>query len=577
MQPIDDQPPEDQNQEPTNGEPQLSPEERQGDQENLVQDSRSINPVAPGESINPIAPGEQMNTYGGASEQIPFSYSPPTAPQPQGQIAPGQPMYPLPTPSPLNPNWNYPPRPEQYMSSAFGPQGQAGRQPTNEIVPGQFSPPAPDQSGQFSPPMPGQSGIYGSTYEAPPGYGSLYQQRTSPFAQSNSGMGSLNQPGIITPPQVTTSRSGMRTGAIVTLIVLLVIVFGSGIFSGWELAHNSSGLTGTGSTLQPGKASTVVVPPLNGNNEDTVREAVISKVQPGVVEIQVTTPGGSALGSGVIVDGRGYIVTNDHVVADATSVEVTLADGTNLPAQVAGTDVADDLAVVKVTPPSAGLTVVALGDSAKLLVGQAVLAIGSPLGNANTVTSGIVSALNRTVSEGDNQPTLPDAIQTDAPINPGNSGGALVDLQGDLVGIPTLNAIDTEFNTPAEGLGFAIPSNRVTNIVQQIITDGRVLHTGRAILGVEVTDIDQSIASQDGLSVSAGALIVDVTSNSAASSAGLQARDVIVQIGSSTVQSVTDLSTVLLKETPGQTVAVKIVRGTQQMTINVTLGELPAE
>src|SRR5207247_3888284 len=131
-----------------------------------------------------------------------------------------------------------------------------------------------------------------------------------------------------------------------------------------------------------------------------------------------------------------------------------------------------------------------VGDSAKLQVGQEVLAIGNPLGITQTVTNGIVSALNRNVSEGPNGAIIPNAIQTDAPINPGNSGGALVDLQGNLVGIPTLTAIDPEFKTPANGVGFAIPSNRVKLIAEQIINTGKVTHTGRAALGVSVTSVN---------------------------------------------------------------------------------------
>src|SRR5256886_6735666 len=167
---------------------------------------------------------------------------------------------------------------------------------------------------------------------------------------------------------------------------------------------------------------------------------------------------------------------------------VTLYDGTNTPAHLVGTAPADDLAVVKITPPSKGLTVATLGDSSKLKVGEDVLAIGNPLGITQTVTNGIISALGRNVDEGQGSAIIPNAIQTDAPINPGNSGGALVDLQGNLIGIPTLTAIDPEFNAPANGVGFAIPSNRVNFIATQIIQTGKVTHTGRAALGVRVAD-----------------------------------------------------------------------------------------
>ena len=157
------------------------------------------------------------------------------------------------------------------------------------------------------------------------------------------------------------------------------------------------------------------------------------------------------------------------MVSGALTIQVVLYNGTKEPAQLAGADAAYDLAVLKIPVPQSGLSVATLGDSTQLQVGQEVLVIGNPLGITQTVTNGIVSVLKRSVSEGQGGPTIQNAIQTDAPINPGNSGGALVDLQGNVVGIPTLTAIDPEFNTPANGVGFAIPVNRVKAILPQII------------------------------------------------------------------------------------------------------------
>ncbi len=383
-------------------------------------------------------------------------------------------------------------------------------------------------------------------------------------------------------PPVSPRRSGsrVRTGAIIALTLVLALVFGVGLFAGWQFGKGSatstlSGNTGTG-TLQTGTAPAVTVPPLTGNNIEAVREAVIAKVRPSVVEVEVSAQGSSGIGSGVIIDRRGYIVTNNHVVSNAQSIEVVLYNGSRLQAQLAGTDPADDLAVLRVTPPSSGLTVATLGDSSKLQVGQDVMAIGNPLGITQTVTSGIVSALGRSVNEGQGGATIPDAIQTDAPINPGNSGGALVDLQGNLVGIPTLTAIDPEFNTPANGVGFAIPSNRVAFIVPQIIANGSVTHTGRAYLGVNLTDVDATLAEHYNLAVDHGALVVNVVAGSPAASAGLQSGDVIVQIGNSPVNDVQSLTDILVNSSPGQAVALKVYRSSQQLTINVTLGELPA-
>ena len=380
------------------------------------------------------------------------------------------------------------------------------------------------------------------------------------------------------PPTNRRSSGGLRTGAIIALTLLLAIIFGTGLFAGWEYGRGTStpavNKSSTG-VLQPGTNPTVTVPPLTGNNVDTVREAVIARVRPAVVEVKVTTPNGGALGSGVIIDRRGYIVTNNHVVNAARSISVVLYDGTQVPAQLAGTDPADDLAVLKITPPAAGLTVATLGDSSKLQVGQDVLAIGNPLGITQTVTNGIISALGRNVNE-QNGAVIPNAIQTDAPINPGNSGGALVDMQGNLIGIPTLSAIDPQFNTPANGVGFAIPSNRVQSITSQIIQTGTVSHTGRAALGVRVESVDATLAAQDNLSIDHGALIVSVVPNGAADKAHLQAGDVIVQIDNKPVNDISSLGDALLSKNPGDVVSVKVYRGNQQLTVSVKLGELQA-
>ena len=249
-------------------------------------------------------------------------------------------------------------------------------------------------------------------------------------------------------------RGGVRTGAIIGLILLLIVVFVIGGFAGWVYAGTKS---------SPASSTT------NATALDTLRESVAAKVRLSIVEVYVTLTNGAAIGSGVIVNSQGYIVTNNHVVSGATTIQVILSNGTKEPAQLAGADPNYDLAVLKIAVPQGGLAVATLGDSTQLKVGQEVLVIGNPLGITQTVTDGIVSTLKRSVSEGQGAPTIQNAIQTDAPINPGNSGGALVDLQGNVVGIPTLTAIDPEFNTPANGVGFAIPINRVKTILPQII------------------------------------------------------------------------------------------------------------
>lgn len=375
-------------------------------------------------------------------------------------------------------------------------------------------------------------------------------------------------PGMPASPAETPGRRParrVRTAAIVALVVLLTIVFGTGLFAGWVFGTRSSGV------IQPGSTPAATTPPVtvSGNTIEAQREAVIARVRPAVVQVNVVTSSGEGLGSGVILDSRGYIVTNNHVISSAQHTQVTLYDGTSLAAQLVGADPLDDLAVLKVST-NAKLSAITLGDSSKLQVGQEVLVIGNPLGITQTVTSGIVSALDRAVS------SIPDAIQTDAAINPGNSGGALVNLQGELVGIPTLSAIDPQFQTPANGVGFAIPSNRVSLIAPQIIQTGKVTHTGRAIMGIQITSVDSDLAAQNHLAVSAGALIVEVASGGPAQAAGLQPGDVIVQVGTHPVSNVASFADALLTLSPGEVVEVSISRGNEQLSIKVTLGEARA-
>lgn len=396
------------------------------------------------------------------------------------------------------------------------------------------------------------------------------------------GNGFMPPPTYPTYPTYQNNRptGGGRVGRAVLLTLLLSIVLGALLFgAGWEFGRTATVTNPTSSSvgaLQPGSNTAPTIPALTGTNMDSVRVAVVAKVRPTVVQVNVQTASGGAIGSGVIIDKRGYIVTNNHVVTGAQQIQVVLYDNTKLTAQLVGTDPFDDLAVLKINPPS-NIATATLGNSSKLLVGQEVLAIGNPLGITQTVTNGIVSALNRTVSEGQgSNATIPDAIQTDAPINPGNSGGALVDMQGNLIGIPTLTAIDPEFNAPAAGVGFAIPSNRVNFIATQIIQYGHVVHTGRAALGIEAISVDQNLQAQDNLAVSYGALVAGFSTNSAAKQAGMQVGDVIVKIGNQDVTDTSTLSDVLATQSVGSTVSVHVYRGNQQLTISVKLGELGA-
>jgi S1-C subfamily serine protease len=295
--------------------------------------------------------------------------------------------------------------------------------------------------------------------------------------------------------------------------------------------------------------------------------------------VKIESAGG--LGSGVIVDKRGYIVTNYHVLGGARGevaplgrYTVTLANGTSYRATITGTDAPDDLAVLKITAPR--LRALPLANSDALKVGQFVLAVGNPLGYSQTVTFGIVSTLRRTVAENGPATFIPDMIQTSAPINPGNSGGALVDLQGRLVGIPTLAAGDPRLGTAAQGIGFAIPSNRVTFITQQIIKDGKVTHSGRPYLGVRgLQEVTPFVAAHYGLAVENGMLIGGVEPQGPAGRAGLRAGDVIVRLDGRPTRSEAAFGDVLARLRPGERVSVTVVGQGGERTVTVTLGELP--
>ena len=322
--------------------------------------------------------------------------------------------------------------------------------------------------------------------------------------------------------------------------------------------------TPAGATTTPAAAVAGGVP-LQQDYVNTIR-----RVLPSVVEIKTA----SGLGSGVVYDTTGHIVTNAHVVGAATSFQVFLAGSASpLPARLTGSYPPDDLAVIQVTG-AAHLRPARFADSAKLQVGDIVLAMGNPLGLASSVTDGIISAVGRTVSEaqeaGSPGATLPDVIQTSAAINPGNSGGALVDLADQVVGIPTLAATDQQLGGAAPGIGFAIPSSIVTDIAGQIIKTGHVTNSHRAALGVRV----QTVTGPDGQP--AGASIAAVTSGGPAAKAGLQTGDVITAVNGTATPDTETLAAVLAGLQPGQHVSVSVTRPDgSTATANLILGQLP--
>lgn len=287
----------------------------------------------------------------------------------------------------------------------------------------------------------------------------------------------------------------------------------------------------------------------------------VRAVRPSVVEISTT----AGLGSGVVYDSKGDIVTNAHVVGTETTFTVTLSNGQSSPGHLVGLYAPDDLAVIKVASTK-GLSPAHLGNSASLEVGDIVLAIGNPLGLSSSVTDGIVSFNGRGLSEG-NGVFLPNLIQTSAAINPGNSGGALVNISGQVVGIPTLGA--TSGSAAAPGLGFAIPAATVSLIAPQLIAKGKVTTAGRAALGISANDAFSLAGAPVGVVVTA------VQANGPAAKAGIASGELINAIDGSPITAVTDLQAVLARLMPGKKVTISVTNPAgQKRSVVAVLADL---
>ncbi len=287
------------------------------------------------------------------------------------------------------------------------------------------------------------------------------------------------------------------------------------------------------------------------------------------------TAQGTAEGSGVILTADGEVLTNNHVVSGAQGgqISVTLADGSSHPASVVGTSPSYDLAVIKLQGVS-GLTAATLGQSSDVRVGEQVVAIGSPQGLSGTVTAGIVSAQNRTVTagaQGGEQPVVYNGLQTDAPINQGNSGGPLVNLAGQVVGINSAIATSGQ-NAGSIGLGFAIPVDTARRVAQELMNDGTAT---KPQLGVQGQVTASSSGGSSGATDTGGAAISGVQAGSAAATAGLKAGDVVTRVGDAPVTDFTDLVARIGNYAPGQTVPLTVASGGQSRTVQVTLAGVP--
>ena len=329
-----------------------------------------------------------------------------------------------------------------------------------------------------------------------------------------------------------------------------------------------TGVISTGGTTSTSTASTTTIT-IDTSDEDTsVATAVAAKVLSSVCSVYCTySDSSSGMGSGVIYDTDGNIITNYHVIEDASYITVTI-DGNSYDAEVVGYDSSSDIAVIKAELNGDSVTPIEVGDSDELQVGDWVMTVGSPFGLEQSVSSGIVSALYRnTLLESTSGNTLyTNLIQVDAAINPGNSGGALVNSAGQLVGICTLYSSDTE---SFAGIGFAIPGNYAVELADTIIAGETVLHP---YIGLTMTTVSSLVASQYGLSVSQGAYVVEVTEGSPADEAGIEAGDVIIAIGDDEITSADGAILAVRSHDIGETVTVTVMRGSEELSFEVTLG-----
>lgn len=385
----------------------------------------------------------------------------------------------------------------------------------------------------------------------------------------------------VKPGQDPAKKSLVKTFGVSFAGAALAVVVGLGGFAGFNALTNDGGSTTLGASTNVNVSAS--------DTEETLAEAVAAKVLPSVVSIDIyqktssssqssfgfEVPGTgddgtltqSSLGSGVVISKDGYIITNNHVVEGADAIKATV-NGQEYDAQLVGSDASSDIAVIKVE--ASDLTPVEIGSSSDLQVGEWVMSLGSPFGLENSVSEGIVSALQRSTTMQDETTgetvIYPNMIQTDATINPGNSGGALVDADGKLIGI---NSMIQSASGSSSGVGFAIPIDYAMNLAQQIIEGKTPTH---AQLGVSMAQIDAQMARYYGLSTDAGVYVANVYEDTGAAEGGLQRGDIITAFDGQSVASPSDLQLMVRQKNPGDTVEVTVNRDGQEQTLSVTLG-----
>lgn len=390
------------------------------------------------------------------------------------------------------------------------------------------------------------------------------------------------------PPRMPRHR-GRRIGELTAVAVLTAALASGGTWGVMSLTDDGTTAASSTSASTSGDSAASVVPVSSASKTNPDWNAVTAAVTPSVVSITVSAGGSGGEGSGVVLDKEGHVLTNHHVVSgagDDATITVTLSDGKTYRASIAGEDASTDLAVLTLEDPPDDLQPITVGSSSGLEVGDPVMAVGNPLGLSGTVTTGIVSALDRPVTTSSTESEQQDpfgqqqqqqssqvvtsAIQTSAAVNPGNSGGALVDAAGRLIGINSSIASlgSSSGQSGSIGIGFAIPVDEAQWIAEQLIEDGQAEH---AFLGVTPSDGTAELGS----ATRSGAQIRSVSDGSPAEAAGLQEGDLVVGVDDSTVTSAESLVGIIHSHRIGTKVSLAVVRDGEEQTIEATLGTAP--
>lgn len=536
----------------------------------------------------PTATTEPIPDYAAAKGESTVVSSAPAS-TPAADTQPATPLYrPAPEFGAYGPT---PTQPEQSAQNT-APQGQAANgQPTQQFPYGQASLPQPQgqrnpyfnnpQQGNGNPfnPQPQQPRNNGNPFANPNGQqpprGGLFGFGT-PGAGTPNGQGpqgSPQQPGQPNKPGASKTVNGIVT-AVVAALVAAALCLGLGyaaITNGWVTVPTSSSLSNVTSNKSGSGSATAKT----GEAPDW--QTVASGVSGSVVSIQTAMANGTAKGSGAIIDTEGHIITNNHVISGAQQIQVTLANGNIYSAQLVGTDTTTDLAVIKLDNPPSGLKAVEFADSDKLAVGENVMAIGNPLGYDDTATTGIVSALNRpvTVTDDNNNEIVTNAVQIDAAINPGNSGGPTFNAAGQVIGINSSIASTATSSDSAGsiGIGFAIPSNLVKRVADEIIKDGSVKHVALGVV-IKSDTVEADGVTRGGATITkSSATGSAVVSGGPADKAGLKEGDTIVAFNGNAVNNNYSLLGFVRAAALGDKATLTIVRDGKTMDVDVTLDQ----